>query len=251
MHLATVFAILIILLIIIFTSRMEHFVSQEPIYIFWTGGYDSTFRLCQLLIDENKVVQPVYISDVIDNDKNKSTRRKNIKYELNSIKVITEKLNKKYPKTKTSLLPIIDIKKVTIDKDIQEAIRNLYKQKRMRRPVCQYGALAQVTRDLNQDIELSVEYAPKDSMMYRTVHDSLDCQDDLCHISHNLKEKDKPLKIFNRCIFSTIHVSKKDMLNIATKNGYQDILKLTWSCWYPVNGKPCGRCIMCHERVIK
>ncbi len=40
------------------------------------------------------------------------------------------------------------------------------------------------------------------------------------------------------------------MLNIAKKGGYEDVLGMTWSCWYPVNGKPCGRCIMCHERII-
>ena len=33
-------------------------------------------------------------------------------------------------------------------------------------------------------------------------------------------------------------------------NNYDDILNLTWSCWYPKNGKPCGNCIMCKERII-
>ena len=53
---------------------------SNPVYIFWTGGYDSTFRLCQLLIVERVMVQPVYISDpYLDNKKTSTTRRHNHK----------------------------------------------------------------------------------------------------------------------------------------------------------------------------
>ena len=46
------------------------------------------------------------------------------------------------------------------------------------------------------------------------------------------------------------YLSKKNMYDIANKNGYHVFLEKTWSCWYPVNGKPCGRCVMCRERII-
>ena len=35
---------------------------------------------------------------------------------------------------------------------------------------------------------------------------------------------------------------------LLKSNKKHNILNLTWSCWYPRNGKPCGRCIMCRER---
>ena len=35
---------------------------KDPEYVFWTGGYDSTFRICELLIIYKRPVQPVYIS---------------------------------------------------------------------------------------------------------------------------------------------------------------------------------------------
>ena len=39
-------------------------------YLFFTGGYDSTYRLCELAIIKKRVVQPIYISDpFIDNYK--------------------------------------------------------------------------------------------------------------------------------------------------------------------------------------
>ena len=40
------------------------------------------------------------------------------------------------------------------------------------------------------------------------------------------------------------------MLTISNKNKYDNILKLTWSCWFPNNDKPCGECDMCTHRVI-
>ena len=36
----------------------------KPINLFWTGGWDSTYRLLYLLIVEKKYVQPYYIIDL-------------------------------------------------------------------------------------------------------------------------------------------------------------------------------------------
>jgi DNA polymerase III subunit gamma/tau len=35
---------------------------NEIYYLYWTGGYDSTFRLCEMLLNEKKIVQPFYVS---------------------------------------------------------------------------------------------------------------------------------------------------------------------------------------------
>lgn len=247
------YKIILLLLILIITKKflvIETFKQEDVTYIFWTGGYDSTFRLCQAVIDENRIVQPIYISAIIDNLEKNKTRRKSIVNEEKAMNIIIQKINSKYPNLKNNIKPLMNIKKIDIDDDINKAIKNLHKKKRMRRAVCQYNALAQVTRNLNKDIEMSVEYAPHDSMMFRNIFDSLVCKNNKCILKDNLDEKNKDLYIFNRCTFPTIKYSKKKMLQIAKKNGYDDILHLTWSCWYPIQGNPCGRCIMCRERII-
>ena len=38
------------------------------------------------------------------------------------------------------------------------------------------------------------------------------------------------------------------MYDIALQHGFNHILDMTWSCWYPRNNKPCGKCIMCRDR---
>ena len=224
------------------------------IYVFWTGGYDSTFRVCQALIDEGKTVQPIYISDVIDNLPQNSTRRKNRQFEYSAMNKIIERLHQRFPKTKKTLLPVIDIKKVTVDPEITYHMKILKSQGRVRRAVCQYGAMAQVTKNMGKNIEICVENEPG-SMLNKTMKGKLWCprsghNPNICYVKKNLRGNDASINIFKRFVFPTIKYTKKDMLNVARKNGYDDILRMTWSCWYPINGKPCGRCIMCHERIV-
>jgi len=38
------------------------------------------------------------------------------------------------------------------------------------------------------------------------------------------------------------------MKQIAIENNFIDILRMTWSCWYPIDGKPCNKCSMCKHR---
>ena len=247
-----IFAILFVLIKI--TNNNETFQNDNVIYLFWTGGYDSTFRLCQLTIIQRKKVQPIYISDPnLDNEESKNTKRHNHKQEYSAMKNIQIKINNKFPYTKKLILPIIDIDNIVLDEDIKHNMRILHQQKRVRRAVCQYGGMAQVTKNLDKDIEICVENA-HGSMMNRTIKDKLKCNHSSCkykdlRLINNLNKNDKSLKIFNRFIFSTIFLTKKDMYNIAQQNKFNDILDITWSCWYPRNNKPCGRCVMCRERI--
>ena len=52
----------IILYLYLINYNKETFSNKKKINIFWTGGYDSTFRLCYLLIMEKKIVQPYYFT---------------------------------------------------------------------------------------------------------------------------------------------------------------------------------------------
>ena len=50
--------------------------------------------------------------------------------------------------------------------------------------------------------------------------------------------------------FPIVRLSKKEIIDLATQYNFNNILKMTWSCWFPINGKPCGKCPMCKERII-
>jgi len=256
LFLTLIITVIVLLICFWFGIKSSEFFSNigdKKVYVFWTGGYDSTFRICQALIDEGKTVQPIYISDIIDNLPQNSTRRKNKQFEYSAMNKIIERLHHRYPETNKTLLPLIDIKKINVDNNISHHMRILKSQGRVRRAVCQYGAMAQVTKNMKKNIEICVENEPG-SMLNRTLNGKLVCsrknRGTICYLKNNLNETDSSLNIFKRFEFPTIKYTKKDMLNIAKNNGYDDILKMTWSCWYPINGTPCGKCIMCHERII-
>lgn len=250
-----VFLLLLCLLVLYIYNNIYN--KKTIINLYWTGGYDSTFRLCQLIIDKKQWVQPIYISSVIDNDEQKETRRFSVQQELETMKKIIETLRTKYPtETKRLFDPLVIREKIKISPEIERCMYILYMQGKMRRPVCQYGGLSQYSLVSGLQIETSVEKDPINSMMYNTIYPHLKFSENdtglvVGMVDENKirEEKDKCMLIFRNLKFGTINLTKKEMLEIAKENGYSDVLKMTWSCWYPENGKPCGKCIMCYDRV--
>ena len=63
--------------------------------------------------------------------------------------------------------------------------------------------------------------------------------------------KDKHIQVFNKLRFPLNQTTKEDMLRDAKNRGFKNILKMTFSCWYPIDGYiPCRRSNMCKERII-
>jgi len=221
---------------------------SETVLLFWTGGFDSTFRLCTLLMEQKKIVQPIYISSTIDNLADSTVRRRNQKQELQSMTKITTLLTSLFPDTRSLLRPLIVIDTpVVYDSEISTAMWTLFKRGDLRRPVCQYGALAQISLLSDRTIEIAVEKDEHHSAMYRTIASFLN--GDLQLDSTKIKQL-PALSIFRKLCFSTITLTKSEMVERSKRGGYAEILKQTWSCWYPVSDRPCGRCIMCKDRVV-
>jgi hypothetical protein len=212
----------------------------EPVYLFWTGGYDSTFRLCELILIEKKKVQPIYIKSIIDNAENNKTKRKSQQQEIQTMELILNKLNSNL------ILPVITIDtKIKISDYVAEHMKTLHEYKIVKRPVCQYGALAQVSLDLKKPVEIAVENI--DHGMGSKLHHYIRNN----KIDYSLVPKHlKGTIIFQNFIFSVVTKTKKDMLDISDKHNFRNILEITWSCWYPVKNKPCNKCLMCTSRVI-
>jgi hypothetical protein len=247
-----IFVLIIIIAVSIYLqerSTIEGF-GKGTVYLFWTGGYDSTYRLCELAIVYKKSVQPIYISDPKLDDIKGKYSRKNVDIEMKVMDDIKRKLIEKYPYTENLILPTIFYNKIDLDSDILETANRLYKERKLPRPVNQYAGMAQVTRIINQPIEVGVEDDHRSSMR-KAVIDSVGCDknDCVCELD-DCMVKDKNLVVFKNFRFPIINVSKEQMLNKAKQNGYDDILVMTWSCWFPVNGKACNKCPMCKHRIV-
>lgn len=241
---------------------LEPFEDKEPVQLFWTGGYDSTFRLCELLLIDKVPVQTIYISADIDDDlSNPSAKyRHSTKNELNSIKNIRTHISTSYPELSHLLLPTKYIKKIKISEYIKSNMTLLADRNMIRRSTCQYGAMAQYTNKINKDVEVCIVKetisSQKKNTIYHSIKNKLICNYGKCPLNERKLNPIqtnwyKPLLIFKHFVFPLYTLSKEDLYIIAKKHRFLNILKMTWSCWYPDdNGKPCNKCIMCRERII-
>ena len=78
-------------------------IESKTIHLFWTGGFDSTFRLCQIMLDENKKVQPIYINTLSTDGYfwlGSKIKRKNVNFEKKAMNKIRNYLYKNYPISK-------------------------------------------------------------------------------------------------------------------------------------------------------
>ena len=281
---------IIIILLVFTTFCLYYFVSfirpssnpkstgRNVKYIFWTGGYDSTFCVCYYLFIKKQSVLPIYINGNIDNDEKYplgSAKRKSSVQERETMKNLYSLINKKLSEfalakhIKLFKPIIIDKNTIHLSQQVKKSMKQLYDLGYMRRPICQYAFLAQFSLQLKKKISVSVEYAPNKSKMFQTVFPYLtvngnevveeeeeeegEDKNNEKTIHFDNKQRTKYLQIFKYFDFPIIHFSKNNMLQMAKNHKFDDMLKHSWTCWYPVknqygNYEPCNKCIMCKQR---
>jgi hypothetical protein len=242
------FAVLLILVLILhYTDRPEE---PKTKYVFWTGGFDSTAVLVRNLLLDNSYVRPIYISDPFVDNTGDKYRRKNVDFERKTMQAIVKQIKRQFPAESGKLLPIWEIERVTYGSFVKENMLELYKNGYSSRPVRQYGAMAQVCHQNNIIAELGIIDDRTDAKsLWRTLYPRVNGYTTPgCGISDS---KSEPyFSVYRYFRFPLLHKSKREVLNEAHQFGYANILQMTWSCWYPVNGKPCGQCKMCQARII-
>ena len=221
---------------------ISYFILVMFTYLFFTGGYDSTYRLCELLIKEEKQVQPIYIMDpYLDNYTNNKTRRRNYSNEKKSQEKIIAKIKNIFPECAKLLKDTIIVSKIPYDKEIEIAMKDLKKRKYIRRSKCQYGAMAQYCKNNKVNVEVCAE---KNGHFERKLRDKTN-DNNVFNV-----QRYPELVIFKNFELPLFNKTKEDMLNDARAYNFDELLRNTWSCWYPKKNKPCGKCIMCKERIV-
>jgi hypothetical protein len=257
---------------------------NDVFYLYWTGGYDSTYRLCEMLIIEKKIVQPLYVKYALDNDCptseetcNKKWVRRNRNQELLAMKNIRQTLFKKYPWCKTLLLPTI-----YITDDINDKAFNAYFEKKFytnnlwpsKRSKHQYLFLSKYAyyHKLYVDIGVlgihdksvfgsflskhlvdvnEIYYSPIKNKKLKTYNKRIDS-----NLKQNIKISENKLikekHYMHYLNFPCYGKTKKDLLIKAKQYNFDDILIKSWSCWFPntKTNKECGKCPMCRERIV-
>lgn len=243
MKLYIILFFIIIILIFKFYKKSiirEYFDYNCVTYLFWTGGYDSTFRLCELLINKKKTVQPIYVSYNLDSENSNDTWvRKNRKNELETMNNIKNILFIRFPYVRELLRPTQFIENNFIDKEYDIKIHNLNLWPRKRK-IHQYTHLGKITYHMKVPIELGVLGIDLDSNFIKYINKYINKETNKLNV-----DKNHPLYYFE---FPLFNKTKKDLCKIAKESNFDDIIRKSWSCWFPKNNKPCKKCPMCRQR---
>jgi 7-cyano-7-deazaguanine synthase len=208
--------------------------SEKPVVeILWTGGFDSTFRVCQLS-RRDVIIRPYYMAadrDCIEN-------------ELQAVRSITEKLRENEA-TKAVIEDVIFVKmdERKEDQKVVDAFQRLIQKDYMG---AQYEYLG-VFAEEHKGIELSIHRDDK-AMTYIKKYDALKKAEDAIgdrYVVDPEKSSEDCVTVFGNMSFALVDYTKLQMKKEYEKMGLADIIDMTWFCHAPVNGEPCGCCNCC------
>lgn len=211
-------------------------------HVFWTGGWDSTFRVLYLLLELQETVQPHYIVD---------PSRKSRERELFTMQQIRTETISKHPETKNRFLPLIVTDRDAIEPD-EEITRNYQIFSRRTKTGTQYDWLCRYAKHFSGGpLELCLERSD-----YGNIFLVLDRCGDLVPVSDQgdhyfvlKKHLSRPeFSIFHSVHFPIIDKTKLDMAKLSEQYDFADLMNLTWFCHNPnPDGTPCGICHPCQQ----
>ena len=220
---------------------------MKTVNLLFTGGFDSTFRLCQLSRMEGVTVQPVYAMF--------SPARFNESKEIQAQDAIISLLLSK-PETKATILSPIRISESTFpadpafDKVFLKWKNNEYTPGQLhfigklpnRFHGLEYCIEGPTLETRNQGIRFGKtrQFLMDHGFIFKDLPDgssTFDC-------SHAVPD----LKIlWGKFRFPIFQISETDMVPYIKEWGYEDVFKLTWTCDFG-SSEPCGICHNCETK---
>jgi hypothetical protein len=207
--------------------------------LLWTGGWDSTFRLLQLLLVEGRPVEPHYIIG----------DRRSVYHEIRSMKQIKRRFWAQHPERRELLWPFRYCDKLDIP--VLPSLTAAFEEVRQRQYLgSQYPLLASycVHASVNS-IELAIHrddkaHAVLERFVRRKAPDAAGyvCDEAVCGRSE--------LTLFGSFEFPIFDLTKLEMQRLARANGFEPYMALTWFCHSPRrDGLPCGNCAPCRYTI--
>lgn len=216
------------------------------VYLLWTGGLDSTFRLWQLSLHDISI-NPIYVVD---------PKRSSVNAETRAMKKILGMLRNR-PSTRANLNDIEFVRYEDIPHDdiITESYIILAKKYQLG---SQYEFLARLAKHRNLKLEVGIEGSS------RSKANNCLSEEGALEMDHYGKLNEGWASFFKinpnlatkqcRDVFENIilpaelfQTEKTKEVEIMKSGGAFDIAKETWFCHNPVLGMTCGRCNPCKD----
>jgi hypothetical protein len=199
-------------------------------YLFWTSGFDSTFRLLEILKKTADTVQPIYVIDF---------QRRSAVLEMRRMALLRREIIETIGEPERLRPTRIFLRD---DFPVGDEIGSAYRELKAKTHVgSQHAWLTQVAHDLgipDGGLEMCLHRLDPPSGLHSLIFDD----------PHGAKPGLNPgaaHTIFRYFAFPTLHLTKSDMQAIGAEMGVSHILERTWFCHTPVGNRPCGHCAPC------
>ncbi|RDZ27233.1 hypothetical protein [Lysobacter silvisoli] len=212
-------------------------IEASSVNLFWTGGWDSTFRLLQLLLSHRLAVTPYYLKD---------PTRPSTPVELATMERIGERLRETYPHTRDLLRPlrIADADQISVAPHMAAALREIRRRSYIGDQYAWLPAFCE--RHAIADMELGVHVDDKVQALLRPY------ATEFVHAGGYRSMRVDPrhaggaeFALFGGFGFPLFHIDKLGIARQAAAEGWDAIMDMTWFCHRPLRGRPCGLCAPC------
>ena len=206
--------------------------------LFWTGGWDSTYRLLDLILVHKLIVQPHYLID---------PERRSMRLELAAMEKVTKELLQKDSRSKELLLPAKYAEVASIKKN--SVITNAYERLFKRVPLgIQYEWMARYCDENKiEGMELSIEQGDsRFNTFIEPLVSKVSCAGN--NFFYRIDEKyegEEEYEVFRYFKFPVLHLSRLEMEEHSKEVGFYTLLEQSWFCHNPINNKACGICDPC------
>lgn len=200
--------------------------------VLWTGGWDSTFRVADLVVSHGRTVSPFYIFD---------PARKSSALEVKRIKEIADLLRDASGEIKS--LTVVDLAAIPPDPKPSQQLAELAAKGHIG---IQYEWIARAAAMWGvKDLELSIHRDDKaHAFLEESVLRTGSGADETWRLDPGTPA-DSPLQLFSRLSFPVFETTKIEMRDRAVANGFSQAMERTWFCHTPRGERTCGICNPC------
>ena len=206
-------------------------------HVLWTGGWDSTFRLLQLLLLHRVPVVPHYLED---------PARPSTQIERATMAHIEDCLRATHPHVRELLQPlrVAAVADIARDEEIERALRRI----RARSYIGdQYAWLPAFCKQRALDgLELGVHRDDKVQALLRGFAVPFAHPGGFDSMRVDPVHAGSPeYTLFRYFSFPLFHIDKVGIDREAQARDWGALMEMTWFCHTPVRGRPCGFCAPC------
>jgi hypothetical protein len=216
---------------------LDAFAARGPVNLLWTGGWDSTFRLLQASIVEERTVQPHYVID---------HKRRSVQCEVAAMAAIKQAISERFPEARARILPTSFYERCEIpeNEEITASHRTLLHTQFLG---WQYDWLARLMAwQRIRPMELAIH---RDDRAHSFIQGFVERQP-TGYFAVAVGSAHPAANLFRGFVFPILDMTKLQMGSAAGEHGFHPILEQTWFCDSPdAQLRPCGACNPCRYTI--